>query len=116
MTAGKRIALNVAATYGRSLVALVCGLLGARWILQALGQVDYGLWGVVGGLVGFVSFFNGLMSLAVARFLAVAVGRASVRSGAEGEEVRNWFLCMVRWQLSWCWSADRLANGRCGNG
>ena len=95
MTTGKRIALNVAATYGRSLVALVCGLLGARWILQALGQVDYGLWGVVGGLVGFVSFFNGLMSLAVARFLAVAVGRASVRSGAEGEEVRNWFWTAV---------------------
>ena len=54
----RRILANVAATYGRSLVALVCGLLGARWILQALGQVDYGLWGVVGGLVGFVSFFN----------------------------------------------------------
>ena len=50
MTANRRIALNVVATYGRSLYAMVLGLFTARWALQALGQVDYGLYGVVGGL------------------------------------------------------------------
>lgn len=35
MTANKRIALNVVATYGRSLYALVLGLFTARWALAA---------------------------------------------------------------------------------
>lgn len=91
----RRILANVVATYGRSLVALVCGLLGARWVLQALGQVDYGIWGVIGGLVGFVSFFNGLMAQAVARFLSVAVGRASAQGGDAAGDVRNWFWTAV---------------------
>lgn len=56
MSPNRRIFLNIVATYGRSLYALVLGLFTARWALKALGQVDYGLWGLVGGLVGFVSF------------------------------------------------------------
>ena len=51
----KRIFLNIVATYGRSLFALVCGLFLARWVLEALGQEDFGLYGVVGGLVTFIS-------------------------------------------------------------
>lgn len=38
MTANRRIALNVVATYGRSLYAMVLGLFTARWALQALGS------------------------------------------------------------------------------
>lgn len=48
MTENRRIALNIAATYGRSLFALVCGLFTSRWVLMALGQSDYGLYGVSG--------------------------------------------------------------------
>ena len=43
MTQNRRIVLNIVATYGRSLYALVLGLFTARWVLEALGQVDYGL-------------------------------------------------------------------------
>lgn len=48
MTENRRIALNIAATNGRSLFALVCGLFTSRWVLMALGQSDYGLYGVSG--------------------------------------------------------------------
>lgn len=51
MTANRRIALNIIATYGRSLYALVIGLFTARWALQALGQVDYGLIGLIVELI-----------------------------------------------------------------
>ena len=50
MSPDRRIFLNILATYGRSLYALVLGLFTARWVLQALGQVDFGLYGLVGGL------------------------------------------------------------------
>lgn len=93
MTENKRIALNIAATYGRSLFALVCGLFTSRWVLMALGQSDYGLYGVVGGLTAFIAFFNGLMAGAVARFYAFSVGQAKV-AGTQGEGLevcRQWF-------------------------
>lgn len=48
MTPNRRIFLNIIAMYGRSLYALVCGLFTARWVLEALGQVNFGLYGLVG--------------------------------------------------------------------
>ena len=93
MTENGRLFVNVAASYGRSLVALVCGLFTGRWILMALGQSDYGLYGVVGGLTVFIDFFNMLLADAVARFYGVAVGRAAVAqdSAAALEDCRRWF-------------------------
>lgn len=58
MTQNRRIALNIFATYGRSLYALVIGLFCGRWTLMALEEVDYGLIGVVGGLMAFIAFLN----------------------------------------------------------
>jgi len=43
MSPNRRIFLNIVATYGRSLFALVMGLVCGRWTLMALGEVDYGL-------------------------------------------------------------------------
>lgn len=97
MTRNARIALNIAATYGRSLYALVVGLYTSRWALQALGEVDYGLVGVIGGLVGFISFFNNMLATVVGRFYAVSVGRASVAEDrtAALEETQAWFSTAV---------------------
>ena len=93
MTPNRRIFLNIVATYGRSLYALVIGLFAARWVLTALGKVDYGLVGLVGGLAGFVSFLNGLLASAVGRFYAYNVGASKkIQSNSEGlEECRRWF-------------------------
>ena len=50
MSPNRRIFLNIIATYGRSLYALVCGLFISRWVLSAVGKTDFGLYGVVGGM------------------------------------------------------------------
>lgn len=93
MSPNKRIVLNIVATYGRSLFALVCGLFTSRWVLMALGQQDYGLYGVVGGMTAFIVFLNGLMGAAVSRFYAISVGEAiKTRHSQESlEECRRWF-------------------------
>lgn len=93
MTQNKRIALNIVATYGRSLYALVVGLFSSRWVLMSLGQTDFGLYGVVGGLTAFIAFFNGLISSAVGRFYAFSIGKASVAKDASAglEDCRRWF-------------------------
>ena len=43
MSPSLRIPLNIVVTYGRSLYALAIGLFCGRWMLMALGDVDYGL-------------------------------------------------------------------------
>lgn len=93
MTANQRIFINVIATYGRSVYALALGLFTARWILMALGEVDFGLYGVVGGLTFFVIFINELLAMSVARFFGVNVGAARKKGGGEAEieECRKWF-------------------------
>ena len=91
MTENRRIVLNIAATYGRSLFAMACGILGGRWALMALGQVDYGLQGLVGGLTAFIAFFNGILAAAVGRFYALSVGKSRTDAAAGIEESRRWF-------------------------
>lgn len=93
MTENRRIFWNVVATYGRSLYALVLGLICGRWTLMALGEIDYGLMGLVGGLTVFITFFNGILASANARFYAFSVGAANAAEdkGAALEECRRWF-------------------------
>lgn len=93
MSPNKRIALNVVATYGRSLYAMVCGLLTSRWALMALGEVDLGIYGVVGGLTVFVGFLNSLMAGAVGRFYAFSVGEAQRNENRDHglDECIRWF-------------------------
>lgn len=93
MTENRRIFLNVVATYGRSLYALAIGLLCGRWALMALGEVDYGLYGLVGGLAVFISFINRVLAGANSRFYAFSVGAAQVSNDKDAalEECRHWF-------------------------
>ncbi len=93
MTRGRRIFLNVLATNGRSVFTLVCGLFTARWALQALGPVDYGLYGLVGSLSLVISFFNAALSGSVCRFYAVALGEPETPEARSTrlEECRKWF-------------------------
>ena len=97
MTPTRRIFLNVLATYGRSLYAIAIGLLCGRWTLQALGEVDYGLMGVVGGMTGFVAFFFSILSGSVSRFYALVIGECSVAADKKKgmEECRQWFSLAV---------------------
>ena len=60
MTPNRRIFLNIIATYGRSLYALVCGLFISRWVLAALGKTDFGVCGVVVGMM-VIELLAGMM-------------------------------------------------------
>lgn len=101
MTENRRIALNIVATYGLSLYRLAVGLLCGRWTLMALGEVNYGLLGVVGGLTIFINYFNTIVVGAISRFYAISVGKE--RSDPIGglEECHRWFTTAVMIQLTW---------------
>lgn len=74
-TSNKRIAKNTVFLYARMLLLMAVSFYTTRVVLNALGDVDYGVYNVVGGIVGFISFINGSMSLASNRFLAFAIGK-----------------------------------------
>lgn len=71
----KRIAKNTLMLYGRMLFSMVVSLYTSRVILNALGVVDYGIYGVVGGFVSMFSLISSSLSSAVSRFLTYELGR-----------------------------------------
>ncbi len=61
--------------YIRMLASMVVSLYTSRVVLQVLGASDYGVYGVVGGVVAMFSFLNASMSGATSRFLTFEIGR-----------------------------------------
>lgn len=97
MTQNKRIALNTLATYGRSMFGVACGIFSARWVLEALGHENFGLYAVVGAMAIFLGFLNIQFSGAIARYYAFSIGE-SRRLGNKKEglkECRAWFTTAV---------------------
>lgn len=90
MAPNKRIVVNVIASYGRALYMMFAALFTIRWLLGALGETDYGLYGVIFGLTVFIRFFNGILAASITRFFAVAIGGAE--KSTEGiDDCRRWF-------------------------
>lgn len=92
MSPSTRILMNTLATYGRSVVALALGLMSTRWVLQALGSDDFGLYGVVGSIIVFITYLNTTLAGAVTRFYAFSIGWAQTVGAEEGFlDLRKWF-------------------------
>ena len=92
LTENRRIFWNIVFTYGHSLLSMIGALFISRWVLMALGQVDYGLFSVIGGLVIFIQFFNDILATSTARFYAFSIGVAKTNYSTYGlEECRKWF-------------------------
>ena len=85
MTSSQRILLNTLASYGRTVVSMALGIFSSRWILQALGEVDFGLMGVVGVMIMFITFLNAVTSASCSRFFALSIGKG------DAQETNRWF-------------------------
>lgn len=70
----KRIAKNTLMLYIRMLLSVVVSLYTSRVVLEVLGVEDYGLYGLVGGVVAMFSFLNSTMAGATSRFLTFEMG------------------------------------------
>ena len=70
----QRIAKNTVALYFRMFFVLGLGLITSRYILEALGFEDYGIYNVVAGVVSLFSFISVSMNSASARFITTSIG------------------------------------------
>ncbi|MFD2698501.1 oligosaccharide flippase family protein [Mesonia sediminis] len=75
----KRIAKNTLFLYLRMFLTMAVGLYTSRLVLEALGAVDYGIYGLVGGIVTMFAFLNSAMSSATQRYLSFDIGRNDIQ-------------------------------------
>lgn len=85
LTGNNLVIVNILATYVRIVLSAGLMLFSTRWVLQALGKEDFGLFSVVGGLIVFILFIGNTMVVSVQRFFAYAIGQG------DPEEVKKWF-------------------------
>lgn len=71
----KRIAKNTLMLYIRMFFTMIVSLYTTRVVLKALGEQDYGIYNVVGGIVVMFSFLSRVLASASQRFFAFELGR-----------------------------------------
>ena len=71
---------------------MAVGLVTSRVVLRSLGQVDFGVYGAVAGVVTLFTLLTGSMSAAISRFITFELGRG-------GEDLRKVFSTAVSIQL-----------------
>lgn len=74
---GQRIAKNTLMLYIRMLFILLVSFYTSRVVLNALGETDYGMYGVVGGVVAMFTIISGSLSAAITRFITFEMGKGS---------------------------------------
>jgi O-antigen/teichoic acid export membrane protein len=75
MGENSKIVKNSLILYFRLIVVSIIGLISSRYILQALGAQDFGLYNVVGGIVFMMALFNNVMVSTTYRFIAFEMGK-----------------------------------------
>lgn len=74
----KRIARNTLLLYVRMIFIMGVSLYTSRVVLATLGEVDFGVYNVVGGIVVMFSMISSPLSTAVTRFLTFEMGRGHI--------------------------------------
>lgn len=79
MKNSSRIVVNTGILYGKMFLNMGIALFSTRLILKALGTNDFGIFAIVGGVIGALSFLNKAMSTATQRFLSYNQGKGSAQ-------------------------------------
>lgn len=77
MRVENKVALNSIALYLNMAVSMGVSLLATRFVLDALGRTDYGIYALIANIVAMFSFLNVAMAAATQRYLSYAIGAGS---------------------------------------
>ena len=64
--------------YVQLVLNVLIGLVSVRVILNALGESDYGVYDVIAGIVGLLSFISNSLSQSSMRFISVSLGKGDL--------------------------------------
>ena len=75
----KRIAKNTALLYFRMMLLMALSLYTSRINLDSLGETDYGIYNVVGGVVAMFSIISGSVTVAISRYLTYEIREFGIK-------------------------------------
>lgn len=74
MESVKKVAFNTGFLYGKMLITIFISLYSTRLILGALGVEDFGIFNLVAGVIGMLSFLRSAMTVSTQRYLSYNIG------------------------------------------
>lgn len=74
MKAVRKVAINTVVQYIQLLLNVLLGLYSVRLILAALGEVDYGIYDLIAGIIALLGFISSSLSQTSIRFISVSLG------------------------------------------
>ena len=74
-TGNKTIAKNATMLYIRMFFTMAISFYTSRIVLEALGVSDYGIYNVVGGVIGIINILSAPLNSTTSRFLTYALGK-----------------------------------------
>jgi len=74
MKESQKIAVNTGFLYTKMVITMIISLYSTRLILKALGVENYGIFALIGGVIGLLQFLNGAMSSATQRYFSFYLG------------------------------------------
>lgn len=75
MIEGKRVIINIVAQYAKAIINTLLSLYTVRMVLKILGQSDYGIMSLVGGIIMLLGFITSAMSITTQRHLSYDYGK-----------------------------------------
>lgn len=79
VSTGMKVVKNTSILYIRMLVTVGVALYSTRLVLNALGIVDYGIYGLIAGVITMLSFLNSAMAVSTQRYLSFYQGKQDPR-------------------------------------
>lgn len=83
MNTVNRVAINTVLQYVQLVVNVIVGLFTVRIVLDALGEIDYGVYNLIGGVITLITFISTSLSQTSVRFLSVSVGKGDMNNTRE---------------------------------
>lgn len=78
MSTSSRVVKNTGFLYVRMGLTLFVSLYSTRLILASLGELDFGIFNVIGGSIAMLGFLNSTMANATQRFMSFAEGKGDL--------------------------------------
>lgn len=85
----RRIVKNTLMLYVRMLVLMLIGFYTSRVVLGALGESDYGVYNVVGGVVAMFTVISGALNSAISRFITFELGKGEDKSISRASQLNK---------------------------
>ena len=80
MNTVNRVAVNTTVNYVQLILNVLIGLLTVRFVLQSLGEIDYGLYNLIAGVITLITFISESLSQTSIRFISISLGQGDSKN------------------------------------